>query len=640
MPDTEIANHTTSPGETTPRAAQRWRGWPRAPLLILLLVGAAAALGVTRVRWAFIVQVVLLPALALLTMIPGFSAAIARRLDQIRYPAPRRQAWTALAIAVLACGYLLFTGLRQHRDLFPKYHDENMHLVQVQLLAHGRLWREPHPLADALETHHVLIQPVYASIYFPGTALFHIPAVWLGLPWWVMPLLAAGASVGLLYHNVTDLLDGAYAALAVLLLLAASQFRFLSLVVMSHGVMILLSMALLWAYLRWHRRDGSWPWTLALGAIAGWAAVTRPVDAICWAAPIGLAMLLDLRGRPLRRWLATGALLVVAAAPLLSLQLALNVAVSGSLFTTPYRYAADVYNPQVGYGVRAFDPTVRPRTTLEQKIVYFDAFTVPALHENATRSAVERLVRERLGEFAYFTVPGPLVVPLLFVGVLGLEQRRWLLWVPILLFVAAYATFPYFIPNYMAVYATAMAFAVVMGARAIVEAFPAARDKLVTFLTGAIVVMCFSMLPEINPTIAEDNRPTPTMALNARLEDGVVMIDGRPGRIRQPAVVLFKYHRWNNPHEEPVYTTTADWPDDAKIIRAHDLGTAKNLELLKYFAERQPERNIYFCDRADNSIAYKGRADALWAAYQRRPATRSTSSPATSTPPTKHAAGL
>jgi hypothetical protein len=104
------------------------------------------------------------------------------------------------------------------------------------------------------------------------------------------------------------------------------------------------------------------------------------------------------------------------------------------------------------------------------------------------------------------------------------------------------------------------------------------------------------------------------------------MIDGRPGRIQQPAIALFKYRRWNNPHEEPVYTTTAAWPDEAAIIRAHDLGTEKNLELLKYYAQHQPQRHIYFFDRADNSISYKGQAGELWAAYQRQAATAATHS--------------
>ncbi|MDQ3439211.1 MAG: hypothetical protein M3478_02535, partial [Planctomycetota bacterium] len=91
----------------------------------------------------------------------------------------------------------------------------------------------------------------------------------------------------------------------------------------------------------------------------------------------------------------------------------------------------------------------------------------------------------------------------------------------------------------------------------------------------------------------------------------------------------FKYRTSENPHEEPVYTIDAPWPDDSPIVRAHDLGREKNLELLKYYAERQPQRHIYFCDRASkNAITYVGLAGELWAKHQGRVQATTTTSPA------------
>jgi len=65
-----------------------------------------------------------------------------------------------------------------------------------------------HELADFFDTFHILVRPVYASIYFPGTALLYVASIWLNLPPWVMPLLAAGASVALLYRVISELVDG------------------------------------------------------------------------------------------------------------------------------------------------------------------------------------------------------------------------------------------------------------------------------------------------------------------------------------------------------------------------------------------------------------------------------------------------
>src|SRR5438477_605030 len=83
------------------------------------------------------------------------------------------------------------------------------------LLAAGALlWLPPHPLADFFDTFYVLVRPKYASLYFPGAALTYVPTVWLHLPAWVMPVLVAGAIVGLTYRVVTELADGVAGALA------------------------------------------------------------------------------------------------------------------------------------------------------------------------------------------------------------------------------------------------------------------------------------------------------------------------------------------------------------------------------------------------------------------------------------------
>ena len=62
-----------------------------------------------------------------------------------------------------------------------------------------------------------------------------------------------------------------------------------------------------------------------------------------------------------------------------------------------------------------------------------------------------------------------------------------------------------------------------------------------------------------------------------------------------------------------MYNVETLWPDDAAIIRAHDLGPEKNLMLLRYYAQRQPERNVYFFDRATGAIRFAGTVSQLLA---------------------------
>ena len=78
----------------------------------------------------------------------------------------------------------------------------------------------------------------------------------------------------------------------------------------------------------------------------------------------------------------------------------------------------------------------------------------------------------------------------------------------------------------------------------------------------------------------------------------------------KPAVVLFHYSAEANVHEEPVYNTDVAWPDDAPVIRAHDLGP-RNVEIFRYYAARQPDRFFYRFDRADNSLKPLGYARDL-----------------------------
>ena len=49
-----------------------------------------------------------------------------------------------------------------------------------------------HELADFFDSFQVIVDPVYASMYFPGAALWYAPAQFVGLPFWFMSALACG----------------------------------------------------------------------------------------------------------------------------------------------------------------------------------------------------------------------------------------------------------------------------------------------------------------------------------------------------------------------------------------------------------------------------------------------------------------
>jgi hypothetical protein len=94
------------------------------------------------------------------------------------------------------------------------------------------------------------------------------------------------------------------------------------------------------------------------------------------------------------------------------------------------------------------------------------------------------------------------------------------------------------------------------------------------------------------------------------VDDRLAAVAGRP------AIVLFRFDpATSNTHVEPVYNSDVAWPDDARVIRAHDLGDAANARLLAYYAAREPGRRVYRYDRAKSAAAsplrYLGTAGEL-----------------------------
>ena len=570
---------------------------PRTVAVILLLaaLGAWWVLATGGTRPVDLLTVAVLGALAALPQVRG---VVGSALDRLRHPSPPTRLRITLGVWLAALVYLVATAFWQGRDLFPKVHDEHSYLIQTRMLAAGRLWMPRHDLADFFESFHVLTDPVYASIYFPGTALLNAPAVWAGQPTWAEPALAAALVVALTYWCVAELVDGAWGLVAALLVLGVSLLRTHSTLVMSQVPAALLGMLTVWAYLRWRRarRPG---WAMLVGAFAGWAAVTRPVDALAFAAPVGAAMLLDLRAAGatrlgLRALAAAFGFVVAGAAPFLLLQAVFNQGVTGSLFKTPYVLYLERYQPGSRFA-SGRGPTTALATTLPQKLEYYREF----LASNDGRHPGQRV--RTTGAAA---VAAPLLLALVPMGLPGmLRRRRWVLGAAAPLFFGLYLLNPYYLPHYTVPMVPALAMWVAAAGRGLEEA--TSSDGLRRFVTAwlapATVVLCAGRLPELNSAVRDEWIDLPTVRMAH---------DTLPQAVQRPAVVLFKFRPGNSPHDEPVYNDDVAWPDDASIVRAHDLGERQR-EVIEYYAARQPDRQLYRYDRGDGMLTRLGTAAEL-----------------------------
>lgn len=557
---------------------------------ILIWIAIGGGRGIGGLRW-WIIAVT-----AALGFVPQIAERVDRILRRLRRPSAGTTNIAAFAIAIVAAGYFILTAYLQDRDLFPKTHDDCSYLIQMQMLARGRLWMPGLPLPDFFDSFYILVRPVYASQYFPGTALLYVPTIWLHLPTWLMPVLGAGAVVGLTYRILTELIDGAAGALGALWITSLSWFRMASILLMSQVPALLLGLVIVVGWLKWRRRRRA-GWMLLIGVAAGWAAITRPVDALCFSIPVGIAIVADLRGAKMKTWLLAAALLLIGAAPFLSLQLVFDKGVTGHFFRTPFRAYLDRDVPGTQFGFPRENPAARPQSIVPQKQEYYFNWARPYIQRHEPGQLLQSWAGRWFPMIVDTTTPARVMIPLAIVGLLGLAgRRRWVLGATVPLFVLLYAFYPIFLEHYAIALMPTVAILCLLGIEVIGDALPPFRKQIVGALTILVVVACVTSFWEINRLIAPTGKQIDDETIHSPMLRQINEDIPAAQDLKKPAVFLFRYHPGGNFFEEPVYNTGVAWPDDAEIIRAHDLGPQRDREIVGYYAASKPVREFYLFD--------------------------------------------
>ena len=517
----------------------------------------------------------------------------------------------------------------------------------------------------------------------------YVPSVWLHLPTWVMPTLASGAAVGLIYWIGAELMDGLAGLLAALFLASLSWFHVYSILLTSHVPMLLLGLGLTWAFLNW-RRQHALPWAAVLGALAGWAAITRPADAFIYALPIGIVMAWTLlRHRP-RRWLLTPIIVLIAAAPFLALQIVFDKGVTGHAFRPPYGYYLQRDQPGSAIGFHRFQPEARPESSLAQKQELYERWVRPRLAEHTPGNVGRLWIKSWLPMVADTTLPCRLFLVFVPVALLGLgmfgkgddpapsplysgervgvrgesarsaarglasrlvssvqgrgdrdlasslvasrqageltgeaasgggrasvsdclDGPRWVLWATLPLFFVVYTFNPFFLEHYAIVLIPAVTLSVLLGIDALAATWPRFCLPIKAGCGAMLVVACLTSFWEINQLVAS----SATQVSDETFRSDYMRLTNRDLQgygVKPPAVVLFRYHPggmlWSVPEfiQEPVYNVDVAWPDEAPIIRAHDLGPVRNREIFSYYAKTQPDRVFWSLDAARGNDALK-----------------------------------
>lgn len=554
---------------------------------------------------------------------------------------PRGRQFTTLLVGVAGAVISAMVFFAQGGDPQPSVCDEYSYLIQAQMLSRLRLWGPGHELPEFFTTFQLVASPVYGSIYLPGTALWLAPWAWFdrvvgdgsGALLWPGPLIAMGVGLGLTYRCTAELLDDdRIGLLAAVILLCTPTYRASGMMLIGQSISTMFATIIVYAFLKWRAaaRDGehgtAWIWATLAGIATAWGMLSRPMDVLAYALPVfalvaaPLVMRRPVDGVAWRLRASSAGLAVAMAVPFALLLMPLNKAMSGSYFQTSFGWYAENYLPGTSYGLTVDRPLdAVPWNEAPHYQLSYRSFTRRFIHDHAELPTSEFL-RKRFREQLMTATPHALMLatalsPLLLLALR--PKRTWrfalLLGAPWALAAALYVPYGFYLGQYAVATMPSMSAAIASGALAFTLAAatmfargaePSARAALSTgvLVVGSLLALSTRGIRGMASVPREDWYQIPELRkIDAAIET----------QTTAPAVIFLTPPPRTDPLEaEPVYNLNVLTPDEADRIRAHDLGW-RNSELVAYYAERDPSRQVYHFDRRDRTLTHLGTAGEL-----------------------------
>lgn len=324
-------------------------------------------------------------------------------------PSSLSRGWSPLFLPSLlifsGASYFLvgyFVGAR----FVPTAHDEYAYLFQAKTFAAFRLYYPAHPLGEFLQAFHILTEPVYASKYPPGHALFLVPGVWINFPA-IVPILTSVASLALLFR-LTTYISGHWMALATTAVFAFSPAQvlqatsFFSMGTSLFCVLVFLLNIMLWME---HSR---WSHALFAGFGLGMAFLTRPYSALAVGTPvIAYCLFTTVKNGLSSQRSRTRQLLGMLTVPLTAVVLLLlyNRALVGDPLKFPWSEYAVQYIPADGLGFSA-EKVAPKRTLLPNQMAFYHDYVIPAKDQYTLSNAIGIFLGDRIPSLLRSADPG------------------------------------------------------------------------------------------------------------------------------------------------------------------------------------------------------------------------------------------
>jgi len=231
------------------------------------------------------------------------------------------------------------------RGVTPRLGDEIAYLFQARLFSQGQLSMTAPSLASFFKINLIVDGSQWFSQFPPGHSLFLAPAVVLGIPWIVGPLMGGVAAVAIWLLG-TRLYDQRTGRLAGILSLTSPFFWYVSGSYLSHSTCLAAGCLAALALVTSAQETGSRSRLAALGGgiALGAAALIRPLTAVGLAPGLGLLALLAMPNvadwrRRVRRLMVIIILFALSAAAIAALVPLYNLATTGHPLLWGYELA-------------------------------------------------------------------------------------------------------------------------------------------------------------------------------------------------------------------------------------------------------------------------------------------------------------
>jgi hypothetical protein len=474
----------------------------------------------------------------------------------------------------------------------PGIHDEFSHLLLADTLAHGRLANPTHPMWVHFETFHENWHPTYASMYFPGQALFlALGKVAFGHPFWGV-WLSTGLMCGAICWALQQWLSPGWALLGgFLVVLRIGTFSYWANGYWGGSVAAIGGALVLGAVPRLKRAPESGS-ALIFAAGTAFLLITRPYESVFFLAPIALTLVawcwrdrVHAPGVWISKVMPPIGLFVLLATSALGYYF---WRVTGSPWTSPYKLNMATYG-LVYFPWEKIRPITYHHAVFEE---FYRGGAVLGIYHFARQHPFELLIAKTATIWAFFFGP---ILSLPVLACLRRHGPRALSWPLTLLlavcgagFLGAALTIYVGHPHYLAVLTTAFYLLVLMGMK-FMQSWQWRNQPSGVFLVRMVPVVCLLMfllriaLPLAGVAIRPSGIRTWCSRDPQNWRRAVVLqeLEGSPGQ----HVVIVRYspqHDFIN--DEWVFNDANI--DGSKVIWARDMGR-QNSELVQYFRERR-----------------------------------------------------